>query len=65
MIFFLISVLAYVSAHLYFYLKLTQILNFGTATDFIIGLLILIMAVSHVPVHWYSFRGDRKVVAFF
>ena len=64
MIFFLISALAYVSAHLYFYLKLTHILNFGVATDFIIGLSILIMAVSHVPVHWYSFRGDRKLVAF-
>jgi predicted MPP superfamily phosphohydrolase len=43
---------------------LTQILNFGATTDFIIGLSILIMAVSHMPVHWYSFRGDRKLVAF-
>ncbi len=49
-------------ANLDLFFKLSAILNFGAAADIITGLIILLMFISPILIHLYSFGGKEKLL---
>ncbi|MBC8414217.1 MAG: metallophosphoesterase [Nitrospira sp.] len=64
MIIFLFIVLSYAAANLHLYYKIIAVLSPEFPVNFLLGLLLLIMAVSPTLIHIYSLRGSKRSVTF-
>ncbi len=65
MLIFLFIVTIFSTANVYFFLKISAILNSGTAVNVFIGTVILFMALSPVLIPVYSHKGTDRAVTIF
>ncbi len=65
MLIFLFVITTFSAANIYFYYKLSSLINLGMSVDILTGIVILFMALSPVLIPVYSHRGSEKSVIIF
>ena len=65
MLIFLFIITIFSAANVYFYYKLSLLINSGTSVDILTGIVILFMALSPFLIPVYSHRGSEKSVKIF